>query len=113
MFTYVSAPDGKVTDLSSVALNSTAVRLTWQAVEVGSRNGIIDYYTIVYKHNGVSKSKQAYVNDQNDKVSLIVSPLNSYVNYTFNVTAHNEKGDGPIADTRVTTKQDGRSIFFR
>ena len=64
-----------------MVINSTTVEVTWDAPSI--TNGILRYYTVVYGSSGDMEMMEVNSSD----VTVLVSGLDPFTNYTFYVLA--------------------------
>ena len=86
---------------------SSSILVSWEAVQVELRNGIITGYTIKYQSltendNGIVKA------GPNDRQANLRG-LKEFVEYNISVVAFTVKGDGPPSVIVVRTDQDSES----
>ncbi|CAB4027487.1 Down syndrome cell adhesion molecule Dscam2, partial, partial [Paramuricea clavata] len=98
-------PSSGVTIANVTALNSTSLKITWEAV--ASANESITGYTVCYSLNAsvnCSNSDQKTVG--NDTLSTIITGLNVFTKYYVAVKASTAAGAGPLGgEMEGTTDQ--------
>ena len=102
---FVAEPSASPTITSVMVLNSTSVSVKWEAVPLGSQNGIITTYTVYFRDEG---------NKETDTKNVSFPALNATVNglrqkaeYSFWILASTIKGKGPPSgEQKETTKGD-------
>ncbi|XP_057294079.1 receptor-type tyrosine-protein phosphatase S-like isoform X2 [Hydractinia symbiolongicarpus] len=95
-----AAPSAGPRNFKSVTTSQTYVTLSWNPPLEADRNGVIDYYRIFYKKNNKTITELS-----KDGYQKQISNLSMYVNYTFYIAAHNEKGYGPNSTVTIETLQ--------
>lgn len=101
------APSAAPRHFKPVTINQTYVIVSWNPPLEADRNGIIDYYGIFYKNNNKTITELS-----KDGYQKQISNLSMYVNYTFYIAAHNEKGYGPNETVTIETSQGRKCSFF-
>ena len=91
----LTAPGDPPTFLRSSVINSTAVHLTWEQPLLP--NGIIINYTVTYNLSELSVSAIT------DAQSILITGLEEYTVYEFEVFASTRIGPGPPASILART----------
>ena len=104
-----SEPTGKVQNFQANTINSTAIEVSWEALDERDRNGIIDYYSITYGDD-TNKSVNVSAADHVTEFRKVFANLQKYKEYEFIIKAHNEKGFGPTSKKKNMTDEDGKLI---
>ena len=95
-------------NLSLTAKTSISIEASWQLPPAEDRNGIITGFTVFYKKNGSSDSFTQITINSGSTLKKVVSGLDEYTEYEFQVLAFTAVGDGPKSSTKTErTKQDG------
>ena len=89
-------------NIKASAINSTTVVVTWDPPSI--TNGILRYYTVVY---GSSNDMEMMEVNSSD-VTVLVSGLDPFTNYTFNVFAVTVSPSKPSDNVTVVTDEAGR-----
>ena len=100
MFWLLLAPVPPENVLASV-INSTTVEVTWDPPSI--TNGILRYYTVVY---GSSDDMEMMEVNSSD-VTVLVSGLDPFTNYTFYVLAVTITPSEPSDSVTVITDEGG------
>ena len=88
------------------SINSTTVEVTWDPPSI--TNGILRYYTVVY---GSSDDMEMMEVNSSD-VTVLVSGLDPFTNYTFYVLAVTVAPSEPSDNVTVVTDEAGRYIMW-
>ena len=99
-FNYTLAPNPPQNVGASV-INSTTVEVTWDPPSI--TNGILRYYTVVY---GSSDDMEMMEVNSSD-VTVLVSGLDPFTNYTFYVLAITVAPSEPSDSVTVRTDEGG------
>ena len=107
--TTAEAPPGSQSPPSVVAINSTAVSVSW---EVPSQpNGVIVKYEIFQRSSPFSGSGVSVKNVSEDTLSFVVGRLQSFTYYEFSVAAFTGAGGTQSEWKRVLTDEAGMSCL--
>ena len=94
--------------MSLTAKTSTSIEASWQLPPAEGRNGIITGFKLCYKENGSSDSFTHITISSGSTLNKVVTGLDEYTEYEFQVLAFTAVGDGPKSSTKTErTKQDG------
>jgi len=85
-------------------INSTTVEITWDPPSI--TNGILRYYIVVYGNSDDMEMME--VNSGN--VTVLVSGLDPFTNYTFYVLAVTVAPSEPSDNVTVVTSEAGKSL---
>ena len=86
---------------------SSSVLVSWEAVQVELRNGIITGYTI--KYQSLTENDNGFVKAGPNDRQANLTGLKEFVEYNISVVAFTVKGDGPPSVIVVRTDQDSES----
>ena len=105
--TAEGAPTRPPADVSLTTLSATSMKVTWSSPPVASANGVIKGYKVIY---GPSKNWYDPAT-RNTKISsdtkTELTNLMKYTNYTIQVLAFTNGGDGVLTEVlTATTEQD-------
>ena len=89
-------------NISATVVNSTTVEVTWDPPSI--TNGILRYYTVVY---GSSDDMEMMEVNSSD-VTVLVSELDPFTNYTFYVLAVTVTPSEPSDNVTVLTDEAGK-----
>ena len=97
-FVFPSEPSSPPTNVSVVDVTSTSITITWDEVPAIDRNGIITEYEVEYNQStfDINTTQTVRVNSSSRMVQL--TALHEYVNYSIQVRAYTDVGDGPYSD---------------
>ena len=105
----VAVPSKAPSSLSLTAKTSTSIEASWQLPPADGRNGIIKGFRLFYKRKSSSGSSTPLTINSGSTLTKVVSGLDKYTEYEFQVLAFTSKGDGPKSDPNsTTTKEDGK-----
>ena len=97
--TYEDTPSESPTNVSALTLSATEISLSWFAPSRESRNGVLEYYTILI--NVTSTTTQLNVTASSTFYTL--TGLKPYTAYTLSVAAATSVGRGPYSPTTTVT----------
>ena len=105
----IAVPSQAPSSFSLTAKTSTTIEASWQLPPADSRNGIIRGFKLFYKKKGsAGSSTQIKINSQSTRTQ-VVTGLDKYTEYEFQVLAFTSVGDGPNGTVMsVQTKEDGK-----
>ena len=107
-FLYYSAPSGPPLNVTTRAVNSTTIQVTWAPPAPENQNGIITLYNI---NVTVSETKGDFVLNTS-RTSLNVTGLHPHYTYIFAVTAVTIR-PGPYSEPQaITTPEDCKFLFL-
>ena len=99
-----AAPDG----FTVTAKTSTSITASWQLPPKDDRNGIISGFKLFYKKKGSSGSLTQLTIDSGSTLTKVVTGLDEYTEYEFQVLAYTSIGHGPKSNSKsAKTKQAG------
>ena len=108
----ISAPSQAPSNLSLTAKTSTSIEASWQLPPEDSRNGIITGFKIFYKMKGSSGSSTQITINNRSTLTNVVTGLDEYTEYEFEVLAFTAVGDGPNSSVMsVRTEEDSKKLF--
>ena len=106
-FNFV-APTQAPSSLSLTAKNSTSIEASWQLPPAEGRNGIITGFKLFYKKKGSSDSLTQITINSGSTLTKVVTGLDKYAEYNFQVLAFTAVGDGPKSSAKtMRTREDG------
>lgn len=105
---FLAVPSTAPSNLTVIVNNSTTVTASWRLPPEIARNGIIRGFRLLYKKKD-SGGLPAILNIRNGTIhSQVVTGLDKYSEYEFQVVAFTSVGDGPKSSVVVKrTKEDG------
>ena len=101
MFILCLAPNPPL-NVNASTVNSTAVQISWSPPDI--TNGIIRYYTVVYRLNDRSETMELNSTD----VTVVVTGLNPFNNYVFYVLAFTVASSDPSENDTALTAEAGK-----
>jgi len=106
----IAVPSKAPTSFSLIAKSSTSIEASWQLPPEDSRNGIITGFKLFFKEKGSSGSSTQLPTDKATTTrTTVISGLDAYTEYEFQVLAFTAAGDGPNSTAApVRTKEDGK-----
>ena len=100
-FPSLLGPKSAPIDLTAMASSPTSIAVMWGEVLPRDQNRVITTYEVVYTaletFGGVAETNAVNVSGSNMSVDL--TGLHEYVNYTISVRAFTDVGAGPYTDT--------------
>ena len=105
----IAVPSQAPSNFSVTARTSTSIEASWQLPPADSRNGIIRGFKMFYKKKGsAGSSTQRKINSISTRTQ-VVTGLEKYTEYEFQVLAFTSVGDGPNGTLMsVQTNEDGK-----
>ena len=90
--------------------SSTSIRVSWEEVPVIQQNGIITKYTITYRSLTENHNGNVEVTGSPPALTVEITGLREYVEYSIMVFASTAKGNGPHSSPVevVSTDQDSK-----
>ena len=105
MFTV---PDEPPENVSLAHATKSSVRISWEAIPSGSRNGILRNYVVTYVAQKGGEAEKT-VTVRGTETSATLSGLLPYTFYIVKVSGRTNKGLGPVSDDlTVRTSEDGK-----
>ena len=106
-------PSQAPTSFSVTAKSSASIEASWQLPPTDSRNGIITGFKLFYKKKGSSRPSRSLSINSGSTRTKVVTGLDKYTEYQFQVLAFTSAGDGPKSSVKYkTTMQDGKKLTF-
>ena len=104
-----------VAPVGSTDPDQRSIIVSWMMLDCQDRRGIITMYEVHYTSSDFDENVDLTVNTTNgDEMSLIVSELEEFTNYTIEVRAYTAVGPGPYSDPMdVQTLPDRKYIVCR
>ena len=103
------APSQAPSRFSVTAKSSGSIEASWQLPPANSRNGIITGFKLFYKKKGSSESSSSLTIKRRSTLTKVVTGLDKYTEYEFQVLAFTSVGDGPRSSVKYeTTMQYGK-----
>ena len=91
----IAVPSLPPSSFTLAASTSTSIIASWQLPPEDSRNGIITGYKLFYKKKGSSGAGSMKVINSQAIHSKVVTGLDKYTDYEFQILAFTSVGDGP------------------
>ena len=104
-FTLYLAPNPPL-NVNARTINSTAVWVIWNPPDI--TNGIIRYYTVVYRLNDSSETMELNSTD----VTVVVTGLNPFNDYVFYVLAFTVASSDPSENDTALTAEGGNTCMY-
>ena len=99
------APDG----FTVTAETSTSIAASWELPPAQDRNGIIRGFKLFYKKKGSSGLQAVETINSESIRNKVVTGLDVYTEYGFQVLAYTSVGDGPKSSKQYErTKEEGK-----
>ena len=100
--------------MAALANSSTTIIVTWDIVPPIDQNGVITMYEVLYEpletFGGAIQNQTRNVSGT--EMSVVLTNLEEFVNYSISVRAYTSVGEGPYSDEiREKTNTDGILIF--
>ena len=111
VLSLISVASQGPSNFSLTAKTSTSIEATWQLPPEDSRNGIITGFKLFYKKKGSSGSSTQITINSGSILTKVVTGLDKYTEYDFQVLAFTSVGDGPKSSVMSErTNEDGKRI---
>ena len=105
---FVSVPSQAPSGFTVTARTSTSITASWQLPPEYARHGTITGFKLFYAKKSSQVSPTVLTNNVTS-LSRVVSALDEYTEYEFQLLAFTSKGDGPKSSLVVKrTKEDGK-----
>ncbi|KAK7162105.1 hypothetical protein R3I94_004680 [Phoxinus phoxinus] len=106
--TKESVPSGAPENVTTEAMSSTSVLVTWGLVPEHQKNGHILGYKVLYREKDSERAPQVQLVNGNQTHLLLLSNLGKFIVYEVQVLALTRVGDGPpsLPPTVERTKDD-------
>ena len=105
-------PLGTPVNITAIAVNSTAIQLSWSEVPAIKQNGIITQYEVVFAPLETFGEQIAAASMNITDASIlfiILDSLQEYVQYSSTIRAYTNVGKGPFSTaTIIQTPEDGK-----
>ena len=103
----IAAPTRAPDSFTVTASSSTSITASWQLPPNYARHGIITGFKLFYVKKASARSPTVLTYN-NTSLNGLVSELDKYAEYEFQVLAFSSEGDGPKSSVVVErTKEDG------
>ena len=113
MHYLISVPSQAPSGLTVAASTSTSITASWQLPPEYARHGTIIGFKLFYAKKA-SQGLPVVLTNNVTSLSRVVSALDKYTDYEFQVLAFSSKGDGPKSSVVVErTKEDGKLILVK
>ena len=100
---FPAAPTGFPQNVAVARTTSTVIELEWDPVPVDQRNGEITNYEVELNQFVISQEPQSEIRaTPGPQLSINLTGLQEFVEYTVRVRANNSAGFGPFS-TNLTT----------
>ena len=114
-FLSFTVPDDSPQNVTATAVSSTEIEVSWEEVPAIDENGIIVLYEIQFvpleTFDGALVTET--VNTSGPVLTMNLTGLQEYVEYSISVRAYTSVGPGPYSDGAVErTEEDGKSIIL-
>ena len=93
-------------NVNATTINSTAVQVNWNPPDI--TNGVIRYYTVVYRLNDSSVTME--LNSTN--VTVVVTGLDPFNYYVFHVLAVTVESSDPSKNDTALTAEEGNTCAY-
>ena len=108
----IPVPSQAPTSFSLTAKTSTSIEASWQLPPAENRNGIITGFKLFYKKKGSSQPSTKKTINNGSTRTKVVTGLDKYTEYDFQVLAFTAVGDGPNSSVKTErTKEDGKETY--
>ena len=111
LFFFIAVPSEAPISFNVIVQTSTSVTASWQPPPAHARNGRIGFKLFYQKKEDSKDSPTVLTFTSSSTLATILSGLNEFTKYEFQVLAFTSVGDGPKSSASVvTTKEDGRGL---
>ena len=106
----ISVPSQAPSAFNVAASTSTSITVSWKLPPEYARHGTITGYKMFYKKKGFSGSPTVFTFNSG-ATGTVVTGLQKYTEYKFQVLAINSNGDGRKSTVKVErTEEDGKIL---
>ena len=105
-----SVPSSPPDNITGIVLSPTEILVTWDMVPLNDQNGIITLYEVLYQPlETFNETIKAITREVfGTEMSITLTDVQEFVNYTISVRAYTIVGVGPYSEeVMVTTLEDG------
>ena len=107
----IAAPTKAPDSFTVTASSSTSFTASWQLPQEDNRNGNITGFKLFFKKKGSLESSIPLTINSGSTLKKVVSGLDKYTEYEFEVLAFTSVGDGPRSSVEAErTMEDGKKI---
>ena len=111
---FSSVPSRPPANFNVTAISSTSVTASWELPLPDDRKGIIKGFKLFYKKKGSSESQTVEPIISGSIQNKVVTGLDEYTEYEFQVLAYTSVGDGPKSSKKYErTKEDGKNLSIK
>ena len=111
LFNNIVGPSSAPVGFTVTAKTSTSIKASWQLPPAEDRNGVITGFKLFYKKKDSSVSLTMVLNGGSIR-KKVVSELDVYTEYQFQVLAYTSVGDGPKSSKKyVRTNEGGKKLI--
>ena len=108
-FCSIVEPSKAPVGFSLIGKTSTSVTASWQLPPADDRNGVITGFKVFYKKKSIGGSQIMVLVNNGSTLTRVVSGLDEYTEYEFQVLAYTSVGDGPKSTVKSErTEEDGK-----
>ena len=105
----IAVPSQPPSILSLIAESSRSIEASWQLPPENARHGTITGFKLFYKKTSSAGSPTVLTINNGATQTEVVSSLDKYTEYEFQVLAFTSVGDGPKSSVKFQrTKEDGK-----
>ena len=109
----IAVPTKPPSNFSLTAETSTSIEASWQLPPAEDRNGIITGFKLFYKKKGSAELPTRLTINSGSTLTKVVSGLDKYTEYEFQVLAFTSVGDGPNSTVKSETSlEDGKKLIL-
>ena len=98
MFHEITEPAAPPDNVRVMAVSSTSIYVIWDIVPPIDQNGIITMYEVMYQPLETFNGNIATNTINLTNMSVLLTDLQEFVNYTISVRAYTSMGAGPYSD---------------
>ena len=98
-----------------VALTSQSLQISWQQPPPQHTNGVLDGYKLFFEHvmDNVGLGNDEVETRKTTALTIVLSNLRKYTNYSMQVLAFTRMGDGVLSNPSFCkTEEDGKPFFL-
>ena len=113
MFHEITEPAESPDNVRVMTVSSTSIYVTWDIVPPIDQNGIITMYEVMYQPLETFNGNISTNTINLTNMSVLLTDLQEFVNYTISVRAYTSVGAGPYSDeVTVLTLEDGKELIL-
>ena len=111
-FPSLLGPGSTPRDLTAMATSPTSIAVMWGEVLPRDQNGVITAYEVAYTAMETFGGVAETVNVSGSSMSVDLTRLHEFVNYTISVQAFTDVGAGPYTDQVTESTHEAGMCYY-